>query len=67
MLNFDLITDSEEAYIKLSVELGMNEELRRKKRQEIEEKMLQTPRFMDSHAYSAALGALFEQWLIPFL
>ncbi len=61
---FDLITDSEESYIKLSVALGTNAQLRKQKRDEIEQKMQQQPRFLDSRAYSAALGAVFEKMLI---
>ena len=61
---FDLIADSEETYIKLSVALGTNAQLRKEKRDEIEQKMQQQPRFLDSRAYSAALGAVFEQMLI---
>jgi predicted O-linked N-acetylglucosamine transferase (SPINDLY family) len=61
---FDLITDSEEAYINLSVALGTNAELRKQKREEIERQMQQQPRFLDSRAYAAALGAVFEKMLI---
>lgn len=60
---FDLITDSEEAYIKLSVELGINKELRSQKCEEIKQKMQQRPRFMDSRAYSNTLGKVFEELL----
>ncbi|MEG4271828.1 MULTISPECIES: O-linked N-acetylglucosamine transferase family protein [unclassified Microcoleus] len=61
---FDLIADSEESYIKLSVALGTNTELRKQNREEIEPKMQQQPRFLDSRAYSAALGSVFEKMLI---
>jgi len=61
---FDLITDSEESYINLSVALGINAQLRKEKRDEIEQKMQQQPRFLDSRAYSAALGSVFEKMLI---
>ena len=60
---FDLIADSEESYIKLSIELGTNAQLRKQKREQIEQKMQQKPRFMDSRAYSAALGDVFEKLL----
>lgn len=60
---FDLITNSEEAYIKLSVALGNNEDFRQQKCQEIKEKMQLKPRFMDGRAYSATLGRIFEEWL----
>jgi predicted O-linked N-acetylglucosamine transferase (SPINDLY family) len=61
---FDLIADTEEAYINLSVALGTNAQLRKQKREEIEHKMQQQPRFLDSRAYSAALGEVFEKMLI---
>jgi predicted O-linked N-acetylglucosamine transferase (SPINDLY family) len=61
---FDLIADSEESYINLSVALGINGELRKEKREEIEQKMQQQPRFLDSRADSAALGSVFEKMLI---
>jgi predicted O-linked N-acetylglucosamine transferase (SPINDLY family) len=61
---FDLIADTEEAYINLSVALGTNAQLRKQKREEIENKMQQQPRFLDSRAYSAALGEVFEKMLI---
>ncbi|MEG4318187.1 MULTISPECIES: sulfotransferase [unclassified Microcoleus] len=60
---FDLIADSEESYIKLSIELGTNAELRKQKREQIEQKMQQKPRFMDSRAYSATLGEVFQKLL----
>lgn len=60
---FDLIAGSEESYIKLSIELGTNAQLRKQKREQIEQKMQQKPRFMDSRAYSAALGDVFEKLL----
>ncbi|MEG4585263.1 sulfotransferase [Microcoleus sp. MOSTC5] len=61
---FDLIADSEEAYINLSIALGTNAQLRKQKREKIEQKMQQKPRFMDSRAYSVALGEVFEKMLI---
>ncbi|PSB14452.1 hypothetical protein C7B69_19075 [filamentous cyanobacterium Phorm 46] len=60
---FDLIADSEESYIKLSIELGTNAQLRKQKREKIQQKMQQQPRFMDTRAYSAALGDVFEKLL----
>ncbi|MEG4917854.1 O-linked N-acetylglucosamine transferase family protein [Microcoleus sp. B7-D4] len=61
---FDLIADSEESYINLSVALGINAQLRKQKRDEIQYKMQQQPSFLDSRAYSAALGSVFEKMLI---
>lgn len=60
---FDLIADSEESYIQLSIALGTNAQLRKQKREEIQQKMQQQPRFMDTRAYSAALGNVFEKLL----
>ena len=58
---FDLITSNEEAYIKLAIELGTNSELRQQKRNQIEQKMQENPIFLDSRAYSAQMGALFQE------
>ena len=58
---FDLIASSEEAYIQLAIELGTNSELRQQKSAQIEQKMQENPRFMDSRAHSAQMGALFQE------
>ena len=57
----NLITDSEESYIQLAVELGTNPELRKQKSDRIFQKMQQNPNFLDSRSYSAQMGALFQQ------
>ncbi len=55
----DLITASEEAYIQLAVELATNPEMRRQKREQIQEKMSSNPGFIDSRSYSHKMGAVF--------
>ena len=57
----NLITNSEETYIQLAVELGTNPELRKQKSDRIFQKMQQNPSFLDSRSYSAKMGALFQQ------
>ncbi|MEH2040891.1 FkbM family methyltransferase [Nostoc sp.] len=58
---FDLITNSEEAYIKLAVALGINSELRQQKSEQIKQKMHQNPIFLDSRSHSAQMGELFQE------
>lgn len=59
---FDLIADSEESYIELSIALGRDRDLREAKGREIGEKMGRSrPKFRDSGAYSAQMGAIFEE------
>jgi predicted O-linked N-acetylglucosamine transferase (SPINDLY family)/glycosyltransferase involved in cell wall biosynthesis len=58
---FDLITNTEEAYIELAVALGFNSELRQQKTEQIEQKMHQHPRFLDSYSHSAQMGKLFQE------
>jgi predicted O-linked N-acetylglucosamine transferase (SPINDLY family) len=57
----DLIANNEESYIKLAIALGTNPELRKQKCHQIQQKMHSNPRFMDSRAYSAQIGALFQE------
>ena len=57
----NLITDSEETYIQLAIELGTNPKLRKQKSDRIFQKMQQNPSFLDSRSYSAQMGALFQQ------
>ncbi len=57
---FDLIADSEESYLKLSVRLGRDRSWREAKGREIGEKMGRS-QFRDSRAYSAQMGAIFEE------
>ena len=60
----DLIADSEESYIELSVKLGRDRSLREAKGREIGEKMGRScPKFRDSRSYSAQMGAIFEELL----
>ena len=63
----DLITDSEESYIKLAVELGTNAELRQRHGDQIKQKMDGTPKFLDSRAYSAKMGYLFKELFLKHL
>lgn len=58
---FDLITNTEEAYIELAVALGINSELRQQKAEQIKQKMHQNPRFIDSGSHSAQMGKLFQE------
>ena len=59
---FDLIVDSEEAYVKLAVALGTNpEKCRSAKLNLLNQKMQNTPRFLDSRSYSARIGLVFQE------
>ncbi|MBW4686213.1 MAG: FkbM family methyltransferase [Komarekiella atlantica HA4396-MV6] len=58
---FDLITNSEEAYIQLAVALGINFELRQQKAEQLKQKMHQNPIFLDSRSHSAQMGELFQE------
>ncbi|WP_309732797.1 glycosyltransferase [Chamaesiphon sp. OTE_75_metabat_556] len=57
----DLVADSEESYIQLAVNLGINPELRHQKRAEIQTKMQNNPSCLDSRGYSAKIGRLFTE------
>ncbi|HLO48602.1 MAG TPA: glycosyltransferase [Kamptonema sp.] len=57
----ELVVDTEKSYIELSVALGTNPELRDRYRQQIQLKMAENPRFLDSYAYWTQMGALFEK------
>ncbi|MCL1472244.1 hypothetical protein [Argonema antarcticum] len=57
----DLIADSEEAYIKLAINLATNPELREVYREQITQKMQRKPRFLDSRSYSNRIGTAFEK------
>jgi predicted O-linked N-acetylglucosamine transferase (SPINDLY family) len=65
----DLIADSEESYIELSIGLGRDRHLREAKGLQIGEKMERSrPKFRDSRAYSVQMGAIFEElvgWRSP--
>lgn len=58
---FNLSADSEEAYIQLAIALGTNPELRQQKSAQIKERMQANPRFLDSRAYSAQMGEIFQK------
>ncbi len=58
---FDLITNSQEAYIQSAVALGINFELRQQKAEQIQQKMHQNPTFLDSRSHSAQMGELFQE------
>jgi predicted O-linked N-acetylglucosamine transferase (SPINDLY family)/cephalosporin hydroxylase len=57
----DLIGSSEESYIQIAIALGANRELRQKKSEHIQQKMLSKPGFLDSRSYSAQMAALFQE------
>jgi Predicted O-linked N-acetylglucosamine transferase, SPINDLY family len=57
----DLVVSSEDSYIQIAIALGTNRELRQEKSEYIQQKMLSKPRFLDSRAYSAQMGALFHE------
>lgn len=57
----DLIVNNESAYIQVAVTLATNPGWRQQKRQEIQHKMQQNPAFLDSRAYSLAMGSLFQK------
>ena len=57
----DLIADSEESYINLAINFANNPALRQQKRTEIRQKMQNNPRFLDSRAYSAKMGEVFQK------
>lgn len=57
----ELIADKEESYIELAIAIGTNSELRKKTSDEIKQRMQENPRFLDSRAYSAKMGDLFQE------
>lgn len=57
----DLITDSEESYIQLAIALGTDRKLRQFYRSQIQERMQNQPRFLDSHHYGTQIGTLLEK------
>jgi predicted O-linked N-acetylglucosamine transferase (SPINDLY family)/glycosyltransferase involved in cell wall biosynthesis len=63
----DLVADSEESYIQLAIALGINSELRQQKSAQIKEKMQGNPSFLDSRAYSAKIGSLFQELFSKYL
>ncbi|MHC5718530.1 MAG: O-linked N-acetylglucosamine transferase, SPINDLY family protein, partial [Nostoc sp.] len=63
----DLVADSEESYIQLAIALGTDPELRQQKSAQIKEKMQGNPSFLDSRAYSAKIGSLFQELFSKYL
>lgn len=63
----DLVADSEESYIQLAIALGTDPELRQQKSAQIKEKMQGNPSFLDSRAYSAKIGSLFQGLFSKYL
>jgi len=58
-----LVADSEQNYIKLSIELGTNPELRQWYAGQIKQKMAATPLMLDSPSYALKMGLLLENVL----
>lgn len=63
---YDLIADSEAAYVDLAIALATNPELRQQKRLQIQQKMQENPSFLDSRSYAAQLGDLFQEIITKF-
>ncbi|MEG4856401.1 glycosyltransferase [Microcoleus sp. K1-B1] len=57
----ELVADSENSYLELSIALGTNPELRRHYRERIQQKMAANPKYLDSRACSTQLETLFER------
>jgi predicted O-linked N-acetylglucosamine transferase (SPINDLY family)/glycosyltransferase involved in cell wall biosynthesis len=57
----DLITDSDDSYIQLAIDLGNNPKLCQQKSTEIKSKMHDNPSFLDSKGYGAKIGELFKE------
>lgn len=57
----ELVADSENNYIKLSIELGRNRELRQWYGGQIKHKMAANPQWLDSDSYAAKMGTLLEK------
>ncbi len=57
----ELIADTEEEYIQLSISLGKDRGLRQHYREIILQKMQNKPRFLDSQYYSGQMGEVLEQ------
>ncbi|HEY9691121.1 MAG TPA: methyltransferase domain-containing protein [Oculatellaceae cyanobacterium] len=63
----DLVADSEESYIQSAIALGKNPELRKDKSKQIQQKMQGNPSFLDSRAYSAQMGSVFQELFRKYL
>lgn len=57
----ELITESENSYIDLSVALGTHPDLRQHYRQKIQQQIAQNPRFLDSYTYSQQIGIILSK------
>ena len=57
----ELVADSEKNYIKLSIELGRDRELRQWYGGQIKQKMAAGPQWLDSGSYAAKMGTLLEK------
>ncbi|MBD2253136.1 glycosyltransferase [Nostoc parmelioides FACHB-3921] len=62
-----LVATSDESYIELAVTLGNNSALRQQKSAEIKERMQGNPSFLDSRAYSAKMGSLFQELVSDYI
>ncbi len=62
----ELIAQSEDDYIKISISLGNNPILRQEIRDRLQKKMQNNPRFLDSHYYSNQMGKLLENLIKQF-
>ncbi|MGL5080822.1 MAG: FkbM family methyltransferase [Microcoleaceae cyanobacterium] len=62
----ELITDTEESYIQLAIQLAKDQQKRDQFQEEIRQKMGRNPSFLDSRAYSEKIGVafrtLFQTW-----
>ncbi|MFM9267852.1 glycosyltransferase [Tychonema sp. BBK16] len=57
----ELVANSENSYVEMSTALGINPELRRQYRDQVQRKMATNPKFLDSRAYSFQLGTLLQE------
>ncbi|OCR02796.1 glycosyl transferase family 2 [Oscillatoriales cyanobacterium USR001] len=57
----ELVAETEKAYVEIGVVLGTNPAWRDRYRQQIQQKIAQNPKILESRAYSAHIQPLFEQ------
>lgn len=57
----ELIADSEAAYVRIAVSLGIDAQQRQQYRERIQQQFGRTPQFLDTRAYSVQMGALLSQ------
>lgn len=60
----ELVADSKNNYIKLSIELGTNPEFRQRYAGQIRQKIALHPQFLDSSSYAAKMQTILEKILI---